>query len=111
MHKNAMKCVSWMARVTLLSVRMIFTQAAGEANTAPVADASAAGQYEAVYLTEHPELERTSRTGHVVGLIILFWYGLGALWTLSLWTMLQGMVYSAIVAKGAHALQRWSSVR
>lgn len=92
-------------------IRFCLRQAAGQADTAPVVGASEVGRYEAVYLTEHPELERTSRTGHVVGLAILFYYSLNALWTLSLWTLLQGAFYSTLAAKGAHAWQRWSSVR
>lgn len=83
----------------------------GERDTSPVVDITEAGRYAAVYLTEHPELERITRMGHVAGLTILSWYGVGALWTLSLWTLLQGAFYSALVAKGAHAWQRWSSVR
>ena len=74
-------------------------------------DASNAGLYAAAYFTDHPELERSNRTGHAAGLGILSWYGLSALWSLSLWKLVEGVFYSALVAKGAHAWQRWSSVR
>ena len=72
---------------------------------------SEADRYAAVYLTEHPELERSTRTGHVAGLAILFWYGVGAMWNVSVWALLQAVFYSALAAKGAHAWQRWQSVR
>ena len=39
----------------------------------------------------------------------MLWYGISALWSFSVWTLGTGIVYSAIVAKGSHAWQRWSS--
>lgn len=73
--------------------------------------AGEADRYAAAYLTDHPELERSTRTGHVAGLAIFFWYGLGAVWNLSMLELLQAVFYSTLAAKGAHAWQRWQSVR
>ena len=92
------------------SLREANLPAAGEAEAEAVAGASEAERYTTVYMTEHPELERGTRTGHTVALGIGAWYGFWAFWSLSVWTLIQGMFYSALAAKGSHAWQRWSSV-